>query len=309
MKRDLLSAFDMKDDLEDIVDLAISLKKKRYDYEPVLSRHILGMIFEKPSTRTRVSLETAIEQLGGHAIYLNPNDMQIGRGETVADTARVLSRFVDFISYRAYSSENEAELARNATVPVINALDNKEHPVQIVADFMTMKEKFGKLQGLKLAYVGDGNNMANSLIAGAAILGVNVSIAAPPGHKPESSIVQRAKDIARTKGTSVEILDKPEEAVRGADALYTDVWVSMGEEAEKKEREKQFAGYQINDSLMTKANKSAIFMHCLPAHRGLEVSASVIDGPRSVVFDQAENRLHTAKAILLTLHKSMSPRH
>ncbi|EQD27930.1 ornithine carbamoyltransferase, partial [mine drainage metagenome] len=162
------------------------LKKKRYDYDPVLSRHILGMIFEKPSTRTRVSLETAIEQLGGHAIYLNPNDMQIGRGETVADTARVLSRFVDFISYRAHSSENVAELARNATVPVINALDNKEHPVQIVADFMTMKEKFGKLQGLKLAYVGDGNNMANSLIAGAAILGMNVSVAAPHSHKPDS---------------------------------------------------------------------------------------------------------------------------
>ncbi len=306
MKRDLLSAFDMKDDLEDIVDLAISLKKRRYDYDPVLSRHILGMIFEKPSTRTRVSLETAIEQLGGHAIYLNPNDMQIGRGETVADTARVLSRFVDFISYRAHSSENVAELARNATVPVINALDNKEHPVQIVADFMTMKEKFGKLQALKLAYVGDGNNMANSLIAGAAILGMNVSVAAPPGHKPDSSIMQRSKDLAKKKSTSVEILDQPEDAVANADAVYTDVWVSMGEEAEKKEKEKQFAGYQINDSLMAKANKNAIFMHCLPAHRGLEVSASVIDGPKSVVFDQAENRLHTAKAILLTLHKSRS---
>ena len=305
MKRDLLSAFDMKDDLEQIIDLSINLKKRRYDYEPVLSRHILGMIFEKQSTRTRVSLETAIEQLGGHAIYLNPNDMQVGRGETVADTARVLSGFVDFISYRAYSSDNVAELAKNASVPVINALDNKEHPVQIVADFMTMKEKFGKLKGLKLAYVGDGNNMANSLIAGASILGVDVSVGAPQGHKPDSSIVQRAKDLAKKTGSSVEILDDPMEAAENADAVYTDVWVSMGEEAEKKEKERQFSGFQVNDSLMSKAKKSAIFMHCLPAHRGLEVSASVIDGPRSIVFQQAENRLHTAKAILLTLHKSM----
>ena len=305
MKRDLLSAFDMKDDLEQIIDLSINLKKRRYDYEPVLSRHILGMIFEKQSTRTRVSLETAIEQLGGHAIYLNPNDMQVGRGETVADTARVLSGFVDFISYRAYSSDNVAELAKNASVPVINALDNKEHPVQIVADFMTMKEKFGKLKGLKLAYVGDGNNMANSLIAGASILGVDVSVGAPQGHKPDSSIVKRAKDLAKKNGSSVEILDDPMEAAENADAVYTDVWVSMGEEAEKKEKERQFSGFQVNDSLMSKAKKSAIFMHCLPAHRGLEVSASVIDGPRSIVFQQAENRLHTAKAILLTLHKSM----
>ncbi|MCL4451772.1 MAG: ornithine carbamoyltransferase [Candidatus Thermoplasmatota archaeon] len=305
MKRDLLSAFDMKDDLEQIIDLSINLKKRRYDYEPVLARHILGMIFEKQSTRTRVSLETAIEQLGGHAIYLNPNDMQVGRGETVADTARVLSGFVDFISYRAYSSENVAELARNASVPVINALDNKEHPVQIVADFMTMKEKFGKLKGLKLAYVGDGNNMANSLIAGASILGVDVSVGAPHGHKPDSSIVQRANELAKKNGSKVEILDDPMEAAENADAVYTDVWVSMGEEAEKKEKERQFSGFQVNDSLMSKAKKSAIFMHCLPAHRGLEVSASVIDGPRSIVFQQAENRLHTAKAILLTLHKSM----
>ncbi len=305
MKRDLLSAFDMKDDLEQIIDLSINLKKRRYDYEPVLSRHILGMIFEKQSTRTRVSLETAIEQLGGHAIYLNPNDMQVGRGETVADTARVLSGFVDFISYRAYSSDNVAELAKNASVPVINALDNKEHPVQIVADFMTMKEKFGKLKGLKLAYVGDGNNMANSLIAGASILGVDVSVGAPQGHKPDSSIVQKAKDLTKKTGSRVEILDDPMEAAENADAVYTDVWVSMGEEAEKKEKERQFSGFQVNDSLMSKAKKSAIFMHCLPAHRGLEVSASVIDGPRSIVFQQAENRLHTAKAILLTLHKSM----
>ena len=305
MKRDLLSAFDMKDDLEQIIDLSINLKKRRYDYEPVLSRHILGMIFEKQSTRTRVSLETAIEQLGGHAIYLNPNDMQVGRGETVADTARVLSGFVDFISYRAYSSDNVAELAKNASVPVINALDNKEHPVQIVADFMTMKEKFGKLKGLKLAYVGDGNNMANSLIAGASILGVDVSVGAPQGHKPDSSIVQKAKDLTKKTGSRVEILDDPMEAAENADAVYTDVWISMGEEAEKKEKERQFSGFQVNDSLMSKAKKSAIFMHCLPAHRGLEVSASVIDGPRSIVFQQAENRLHTAKAILLTLHKSM----
>ena len=303
MKRDIISAFDMSDDLEEIIDLSISLKKRRYDYEPVLRNNILAMIFEKPSTRTRISLETAIEQLGGHGIYLNPNDMQVGRGETIADTARVLSGFADFISYRAFKHSNVLELARNSRIPVINALDDLEHPVQIVADFMTVKENFGKLHGKKLAYVGDGNNMANSLIAGSSILGVDISIGSPKGHEPNAEIVQKAKKIASGNGSRIEIFNDPKKAVEGVDIVYTDVWVSMGEESQKAEKEKLFAAYQVNDDLMSGAAKNAIFLHCLPAHRGLEVSASVIDGKQSRVFDEAENRLHTSKAILLTLKK------
>ena len=303
MKRDIISAFDMSDDLEEIIDLSISLKKRRYDYEPVLRNNILAMIFEKPSTRTRISLETAIEQLGGHGIYLNPNDMQVGRGETIADTARVLSGFADFISYRAFKHSNVLELARNSRIPVINALDDLEHPVQIVADFMTVKENFGKLHGKKLAYVGDGNNMANSLIAGSSILGVDISIGSPKGHEPNAEIVQKAEKMASANGSRIELFNDPKKAVEGADIVYTDVWVSMGEESQKAEKEKLFAAYQVNDDLMSGAAKNAIFLHCLPAHRGLEVSASVIDGRQSRVFDEAENRLHTSKAILLTLKK------
>jgi ornithine carbamoyltransferase len=303
MKRDIISAFDMSDDLEEIIDLSISLKKRRYDYEPVLRNNILAMIFEKPSTRTRISLETAIEQLGGHGIYLNPNDMQVGRGETIADTARVLSGFADFISYRAFKHSNVLELARNSRIPVINALDDLEHPVQIVADFMTVKENFGKLHGKKLAYVGDGNNMANSLIAGASILGVDISIGSPKGHEPNAEIVEKAKKMASGNGSRIEIFNDPKKAVEGADIVYTDVWVSMGEESQKAEKEKLFTPYQVNDDLMSGASKNAIFLHCLPAHRGLEVSASVIDGRQSRVFEEAENRLHTSKAILLTLKK------
>ena len=303
MKRDIISAFDMSDDLEEIIDLSISLKKRRYDYEPVLRNNILAMIFEKPSTRTRISLETAIEQLGGHGIYLNPNDMQVGRGETIADTARVLSGFADFISYRAFKHSNVLELARNSRIPVINALDDLEHPVQIVADFMTVKENFGKLHGKKLAYVGDGNNMANSLIAGASILGVDISIGSPKGHEPNAKIIEKAKKMASGNGSRIEIFSDPKKAVEGADIVYTDVWVSMGEESQKAEKEKLFTPYQVNDDLMSGASKNAIFLHCLPAHRGLEVSASVIDGKQSRVFEEAENRLHTSKAILLTLKK------
>lgn len=303
MKRDIISAFDMSDDLEEIIDLSISLKKRRYDYEPVLRNNILAMIFEKPSTRTRISLETAIEQLGGHGIYLNPNDMQVGRGETIADTARVLSGFADFISYRAFKHSNVLELARNSRIPVINALDDLEHPVQIVADFMTVKENFGKLHGKKLAYVGDGNNMANSLIAGASILGVDISIGSPKGHELNAEIVEKAKKMASGNGSRIEIFNDPKKAVEGADIVYTDVWVSMGEESQKAEKEKLFTPYQVNDDLMSGASKNAIFLHCLPAHRGLEVSASVIDGRQSRVFEEAENRLHTSKAILLTLKK------
>lgn len=292
---------DMKDDLEDIIDLSIKLKKQRYAEFPETSNRVLGMIFEKPSTRTRVSLETAMSQLGGHAIYLNPNDMQIGRGETIGDTARVLSRFVDAISYRAFKHENVLELAANASVPVINALDDLEHPVQIVADFMTVKEKKKKTSGLKVSYVGDGNNVANSLMLGSAILGSDISIGCPKGHEPNAAILETARKVARDNGTTVEVVEDPGKAVEGADVIYTDVWVSMGEEKEREKKEKLFSSYRVDSELVSHASSDYLFLHCLPAHRGLEVSADVIDGLHSAVFDEAENRLHTAKGILKTL--------
>lgn len=301
MKRDIISVLDMEEDLEDIIDLSIKMKRQRYqDFESTHGR-VLGMIFEKPSTRTRVSLETAMVQLGGHAIYLNPNDMQLGRGETVADTARVLSRFVDVISYRAFKHENVVELAKHASVPVINALDDVEHPVQIVADFMTIKEKKHRFSNLKLAYVGDGNNMANSLLLGAALLGTDISIGCPKGYEPRKDIAEKAKEIARSTGAKVEIVNSPSDAVQSADIIYTDVWISMGEEKLKEQKEKVFGGYQVNSELVSKASRDYIFMHCLPAHRGLEVTDEVIESLHSVVFDEAENRLHTAKGILYTL--------
>lgn len=301
MKRDIISVLDMANDLEDIIDLSIKLKRQRYEQFPQFTNHVLGMIFEKPSTRTRVSLETAMTQLGGHAIYLNPNDMQIGRGETIADTAKVLSRFVDVISYRAFRHENVVELAKNASVPVINALDDLEHPVQIVADFMTIKEKKGRVNNLKVSYVGDGNNMANSLILGSVVLGSDISIGCPKGREPNKDIVEIAREIAKDTGSTVEILEDPVKAVESADVVYTDVWVSMGEEKEKAEKEKLFGKYQVNDDLVSHASKDYLFLHCLPAHRGLEVSEEVIESFHSVVFDEAENRLHTAKGILSTV--------
>ena len=303
MKRDIISVLDMKDDLEDIIDLAIRLKKNRYEPFPDTRNRVLAMIFEKPSTRTRISFETAMIQLGGHAIYLNPNDMQIGRGETVADTARVLSRYADVISYRAFSHENVLELARNASVPVINALDDHEHPVQIISDFMTIKEKKGRLKGLKLAYVGDGNNMAHSLMLGAALLGVNMTLACPEGYEPQAEYVNKAKEIAKDTGSRISVIKDPLEAVEGADVVYTDVWISMGDEKVREQKEAAFRKYQVNDELVSKASKDYIFLHCLPAHRGMEVTDSVADSVNSVIFDEAENRLHTEKALLYTLLK------
>ncbi len=301
MKRDIISVMDMAGDLEDIIDLSIKLKRQRYEQFPQFTNHVLGMIFEKPSTRTRVSLETAMTQLGGHAIYLNPNDMQIGRGETVADTARVLSGFVDVISYRAFKHENVLELAKNATVPVINALDDLEHPVQIVADFMTVKEKKGRVNNLKVSYVGDGNNVANSLILGTVLLGSDIAVGCPKGHEPNKDILEIAEQIAKDTGSNIEILSDPVKAVESADVIYTDVWVSMGDEKDKEQKERLFRNYQVNSELVAHASKDYLFLHCLPAHRGLEVTGDVMESLHSVVFDEAENRLHTAKGILSTV--------
>ncbi|HKZ48915.1 MAG TPA: ornithine carbamoyltransferase [Thermoplasmata archaeon] len=302
-KRDLLSMLDVEDDLVGLLELAQTIKRRhlaREAYEPLKDRS-LAMIFEKASTRTRVSFEVGMTQLGGHALYLNPQDTQLGRGETVADTARVLSRYVDGILYRAFQHADMLELARWATVPVINGLDNVEHPCQVVSDLLTIQEKRGGLEGLTLAYVGDGNNVAQSLLLGGAIAGMTVRVATPKGYEPDRMVVAKAREAAGRHGGRVEVLNDPREAAAGADVLYTDVWVSMGMEKEKELRMKAFAAYQLNAELVGLAKEECLVLHCLPAHRGLEITDEVIDGPRSAVFEQAENRLHAQKAILARL--------
>ena len=303
MKKDLISMLDVKDDIHELLDLAMKLKseKKKSMIDEPLKNKSLGMIFEKPSTRTRISFEVGMTQLGGHALYLSPRDLQMGRGETIADTAKVLSRFVDAIMYRAFSNEVMKELAENATVPVISGLDDKEHPCQILADLLTIKEHKGDFKGLKLTYVGDGNNVCNSLMLGSAMVGMDFAVACPAGYEPDAELTEEAKKIAAETGSKIEILRDPKGAVKGADVIYTDVWVSMGEEKEKEEKERLFWPYQVNSELVNAAKDDCIVMHCLPAHRGYEITDEVVDGPHSVVFDEAENRLHAQKAVLLTL--------
>jgi len=291
---------DVRDELHEIINLAMELKKAKDIGEPLKGKS-LAMIFEKPSTRTRVSFEVAMTQLGGHALYLSPKDLQLGRGETIADTARVLSRYVDAIMYRAFDHKMMVELANNSSVPVINGLDDKEHPCQIVADLVTIKEYKGEFEGKKLAYVGDGNNVCHSLLLGCAIVGMDIAVASPKGYEPEKEYVDLANSIGKQSGANVMVGNSMEEAASGADVLYTDVWVSMGDEAEAEERMRVFKPYQINSEVLSMAKKDAIVMHCLPAHRGLEITDEVIDGEQSAVWDQAENRLHAQKAILLTL--------
>nr|PZN43578.1 MAG: ornithine carbamoyltransferase [Bacillota bacterium] len=259
----------------------------------------LGMIFAKASTRTRVSFEVGIFQLGGQAIFLNPADLQLGRGETIADTARVLSRYLDGIMIRTYDHREVQELARWAEIPVINGLTDREHPCQVLADLLTIWERKGRLRGLKLAFVGDGNNMAHSLLHGGAKFGMHVAVASPPGYGPDPEVVAEARADAAETGARITLTDDPAEAVRDADVVYTDVWASMGQEAEREVRLRAFRGYTVDRNLMALARPDAIFMHCLPAHRGEEVAPEVIDGPQSVVWDQAENRLHAQKAVML----------
>ncbi len=302
-KRDLLSMVDVEKDLVGILELATGIKRRTKAgeaYEPLRGKS-LAMIFEKSSTRTRVSFEVGMTQLGGHALFLSPNDLQIGRGETIADTARVLSRYVDGILYRAFKSENVRELARHASVPVINGLDDKEHPCQIITDLLTIQEHKGDVKGLKLAYVGDGNNVCNSLLIGCAELGMHMTAGVPKGYEPDALLLGAARRIAGTTESRIEVVHDPFEAVKGADVVYTDVWVSMGMEKEKEERERIFLPFQVNEKLVSAAKKDAVVMHCLPAHRGLEITDEVVDGPQSIVFDEAENRLHAQKAILVRL--------
>lgn len=303
MKRDIISVMDMKDDFEDILASAVKMKKepKKGSKQDVLKGKVLGMVFEKPSLRTRISFEVGMTQLGGKALYIGPDEVSIGKRESVSDVANVLSRYVNAIMYRAFSNQTMRELAKHASVPVINGLDDLEHPCQCAADLLTVLEKKRKLKGLQLVYVGDGNNVCNSLLLGCALTGMNMRAATPKDFKPNADIVARAQEIAKEKGGRIETLSNPYQAVEGADVIYTDTWVSMGQEADKQMREKLFLPYQVNDKLAEKANKDYIFLHCLPAHRGLEVSAEVIDGPHSVVFDEAENRMHAQKAILVAV--------
>lgn len=261
----------------------------------------LAMIFQKPSTRTRVSFEAGMYQLGGYALFLSAQDLQLRRGETIKDTAKTLSRYVDGIMIRTYDHQDVEDLAKYGTIPVINGLSDLLHPCQVLSDLYTLKEKKGRLKKLKVAYVGDGNNVANSWCYGAAKMGIELFLACPSRHQPNEEVVRRASGEAMISGAKINILEDPSEAVKDADVIYTDVWASMGKEEEAAERRSIFYPYQVNEELIAKAKKDCIVMHCLPAHRGEEITDGVMDGPHSVVFDQAENRLHVQKAILVLL--------
>ncbi|MFZ3171824.1 MAG: ornithine carbamoyltransferase [Carboxydocellales bacterium] len=297
-----LHDFETKEILEMLV-VATHQKKqhKQGITNHVLSGKTLGMIFRKSSTRTRVSFEVGIYQLGGQALFLNSNDIQLGRGEPISDTAQVLSRYVHGIMIRTFSHDEVLDLAKYASVPVINGLTDLLHPCQVLADLMTIQEHKGELRGLQMAYVGDGNNMAHSLMFGAAKTGMDITVATPEGYQPNPEVVKLAQQDAERSGSVLKVITDPFEAVAGADVVVTDVWASMGQEAEQQARAKVFAPYQINQKLVAKAKSDYIFLHCLPAHRGEEVTAEVIDGPHSVIFDEAENRLHAQKAIMALL--------
>lgn len=302
--RDLLELDDYTtEEIQYLIDLAIEIKAKQKNgevYQPLKGKTI-GLIFEKSSTRTRVSFEVGMYQLGGHALFLSKNDIQLGRGETIADTAGVMSRYLDGIMIRTFGHDKVVDLARYASVPVINGLSDLAHPCQVLADYQTIYEHKGTLKGLKLAYIGDGNNMAHSLMIGGAKLGVHVSVASPEGYEPDPQVVASAQKIAEATGAVIEVVRDPKAAVKDADAIYTDVWASMGFEEEQKAREIAFAAYQVDEELAKHAKPDYVFMHCLPAHRGEEVSEGVIDGKHSIIFDQAENRLHAQKALMAAL--------
>ncbi len=302
--RDFLGIIDYTpEEVRYLIDLAIELKRKQKAGEPhrLLEGKTLGMIFEKSSTRTRVSFEVGMYQLGGQALFLSKNDLQLGRGETIWDSAQTLSRYLDGIMIRTYEHRNVVDLARGATIPVINGLTDFSHPCQAMCDYQTILEHKGRLQGIKLAYIGDGNNMAHSLMIGASKLGVHISVASPEGYGPDEEIIRLSSENIEKRGGSLTLTNDPKEAVDGADVIYTDVWASMGMEAEQQERELAFKNFQVSEKLMKYAAKDYVFMHCLPAHRGEEVTEGIIDGDHSIIFDQAENRLHAQKAIMAAI--------
>lgn len=304
--KDFLTLADFSPEtISELLKLAAELKAKHLNGEEtnLLKGKILGMIFEKPSTRTRVSFEAGMLQLGGQAIHLNSQEMQLGRGEPVSDTAKVLSHYVDAIMIRTFAHSRVEELAEHATIPVINGLTDLFHPCQALADLLTIQEVKGTLAGLKMAYIGDGNNVAHSLMIAAAKMGMNITIASPKGYEPDQSVIELAKQFAEESGAAIVITNDPTEAAADADVIYTDVWTSMGQEKENEIRLKAFAGFQVNEELVQNAKKDYMFLHCLPAHRGEEVSAEVIDGSNSYVFQQAGNRLHAQKALLVEILK------
>ena len=303
VKRDIISVLDMKDDMPELVDLAIKLKKERGHHGDPLKGKTLAMIFEKPSTRTRISFDVGITELGGHALYLEAGKMQFGHGETVEDTANVMSRFVHGIMYRAFDNKVMRSLAENAQIPIISGLDDLEHPCQALADMVTLKEKKGGFKGRKLVYLGDGNNVCNSLLLACAVMGMDMVACCPAVRMPNAEIMLNAARIADANGSKILASHEPEEACKDADVLYTDTWISMGDNTSVETATKIFQMYQINSKLLKIAKPSCIVMHCLPCHRGQEITDEVIEGPQSVVFDQAENRLHAQKAILYTLLK------
>ena len=302
--KSLVSIADLSiEEIYQIFELSKSLKEKVHTGEPhrLLEGKTLGMIFAKPSTRTRVSFEVGIFQLGGIGLYLGPNDLQLKRGESIADTARVLSRYLNGIMIRTFNHQDVLDLVKYGSIPVINGLTDLLHPCQVLADLFTILEKKHLLKGLKLAYIGDGNNMAHSLLNGCTKTGIDISIASPKGYKPNKEIVEKALEFAKCMGSKVEIVDSPADAVKDADIIYTDVWASMGQEAEAEERAKRLDGFQVNSGLIKYAKEDYLFMHCLPAHRGEEVTNAVCDSNNSVIFDEAENRLHVQKAVMALL--------
>ena len=302
MKKDLIAIKDLSvKEVFDILNLTENVKKDKKRYADSLKGKTIGLIFQKPSNRTRVSFEVGMLQLGGHAVYLGPSEIGMGGREAVKDVARVLSRYLDGMVARTYKHEDAKELAKYSTVPVINGLSDKAHPCQALTDIFTIKESFGTFKGITLAYIGDGNNVLNSLMCAAAKAGLDMKIATPRGYEPAADVVKMAKGFSAESGSKIEFSNDPKKAAKGADILYTDVWVSMGKEKEAKKREKAFKSFQLNDALVKLAKPGAIIMHCLPAHRGEEITDSVIDSKNSVVYDQAENRMHVEKAILLKL--------
>ncbi len=300
----LISLYDCTtEEIHNILNLAIKLKK---DNKNGVAHHLLkgkslGMIFTKSSTRTRVSFEVGMYQLGGQSLFLSGSDIQLGRGESIYDTANVLSRYLDAIMIRTFDHQDVLDLAKYGSISIINGLTDYLHPCQILADLQTVYEHKGKLEGLKLCYVGDGNNISNSLLHGCTKVGMDIAVASPEGYECDALCIEHAKETAKKTGCEVILTNDPTEAAKNADIIVTDTWVSMGQESEKQERIKIFGDYQVDDKLFSYAKEDAIFMHCLPAYRGYEVTDSVIDGPRSVIFDEAENRLHAQKAVLATL--------
>jgi ornithine carbamoyltransferase len=300
--RDVLSVADLtQDEIYHVLSKAIELKRLlRSGYaHRYLEGKTVALIFYKPSTRTRVSFETGISQLGAHPLYLNVNDLQLGRGESIEDTGKVLSRYVDAIVIRTFSQREIKALAKASDVPVINGLTDEQHPCQVLADLMTILETKERLAGLKLAYLGDGNNVANSLILSAPKVNMSISVATPAGYEPKDAIVKAAEREITSPTCKVEVTNRPKQALRNADIIYTDVWVSMGQEEEREERMTAFRPFQVNSEMVSQAKSNAIIMHCLPAHRDEEITGEVIDSPNSVIFDQAENRLHVQKALLM----------